>query len=159
MGKYLRIIYVVAICLAIGYLSSLVTQSSIDTWYPTIEKPFFNPPNWVFAPVWTLLFIMMGVAGGLVWNKLESNEKEVKKALFFFTAQLLLNALWSYLFFGLNNILLALIEIVLLWLIIYETFVLFKQLDKTAGRLLIPYLVWVGFATILTGSIYFLNFK
>lgn len=159
MSKYLRIIYVVAICLAIGYLSSLVTQSSIDTWYPTIEKPFFNPPNWVFAPVWTLLFIMMGVAGGLVWNKLESNEKEVKKALFFFTAQLLLNALWSYLFFGLNNILLALIEIVLLWLIIYETFVLFKQLDKTAGRLLIPYLVWVGFATILTGSIYFLNFK
>lgn len=159
MGKYLRIIYVVAICLAIGYLSSLVTQSSIDTWYPTIEKPFFNPPNWVFAPVWTLLFIMMGVAGGLVWNKLESNEKEVKKALFFFTAQLLLNALWSYLFFGLNNILLALIEIVLLWLIIYETFVLFKQLDKTAGRLLIPYLVWVGFATILTGSIYYLNFK
>lgn len=159
MGKYLRIIYVVAICLAIGYLSSLVTQSSIDTWYPTIEKPFFNPPNWVFAPVWTLLFIMMGVAGGLVWNKLESNEKEVKKALFFFTAQLLLNALWSYLFFGLNNILLALIEIVLLWLIIYETFVLFKQLDKTAGRLLVPYLAWVGFATILTGSIYFLNFK
>lgn len=159
MGKYLRIIYVVAICLAIGYLSSLVTQSSIDTWYPTIEKPFFNPPNWVFAPVWTLLFIMMGVAGGLVWNKLESNEKEVKKALFFFTAQLLLNALWSYLFFGLNNILLALIEIVLLWLIIYETFVLFKQLDKTAGRLLVPYLAWVGFATILTGSIYYLNFK
>lgn len=84
MGKYLRIIYVVAICLAIGYLSSLVTQSSIDTWYPTIEKPFFNPPNWVFAPVWTLLFIMMGVAGGLVWNKLESNEKEVKKSVILF---------------------------------------------------------------------------
>ncbi|MFD2891964.1 TspO/MBR family protein [Flavobacterium chuncheonense] len=157
MGKYLRIIYVVAICLAIGYLSSLVTQSSITTWYPTIEKPIFNPPNWVFAPVWTLLFIMMGVSGGIIWNKLESNKTAVKKALFFFTAQLLLNALWSYLFFGLNNILLALIEIILLWLIIYETYILFKQLDKTAGRLLIPYLAWVGFATILTGSIYFLN--
>lgn len=159
MGKYLRIIYVVAICLAVGYLSSIVTQSSITTWYPTIEKPIFNPPNWVFAPVWTLLYIMMGVAAGMIWNKLESNKPAVKKALFFFTAQLLLNALWSYLFFGLNNILLALIEIILLWLIIYETFVLFKQLDKTAGRLLVPYLAWVGFATILTGSIYYLNFK
>jgi tryptophan-rich sensory protein len=158
MGKYLRIIYVVAICLAIGYLSSFVTQSSISTWYPTIEKPFFNPPNWVFAPVWTILYITMGVAAGMIWNKLESNKTAVKKALFFFTAQLLLNALWSYLFFGLNNILLALIEIILLWLIIFETYTIFKQLDKTAGRLLIPYLAWVGFATILTGSIYILNF-
>ena len=157
MSKYLRILYVVAICLAVGYLSSLVTQSSIDTWYPTIEKPFFNPPNWVFAPVWTLLFIMMGVAGGLIWNRLESNEKEVKKALFFFTAQLLLNALWSYLFFGLCNIFLALIEIILLWLIIYETYILFKKIDKKAGWLLIPYLVWVAFATLLTGAIYYLN--
>lgn len=157
MSKYLRILYVVAICLAVGYLSSLVTQSSIDTWYPTIEKPFFNPPNWVFAPVWTLLFIMMGVAGGLIWNRLESNEKEVKKALFFFTVQLLLNALWSYLFFGLCNIFLALIEIILLWLIIYETYILFKKIDKKAGWLLIPYLVWVAFATLLTGAIYYLN--
>lgn len=157
MSKYLRILYVVAICLAVGYLSSLVTQSSIDTWYPTIEKPFFNPPNWVFAPVWTLLFIMMGVAGGLIWNKLETNEKEVKKALFFFTVQLLLNALWSYLFFGLCNIFLALIEIILLWLIIYETYILFKKIDKKAGWLLIPYLVWVAFATLLTGAIYYLN--
>lgn len=157
MSKYLRIIYVVAICLAVGYLSSLVTQSSIDTWYPTIEKPFFNPPNWIFAPVWTLLFIMMGVAGGLIWNRLESNEKEVKKSLFFFTAQLLLNALWSYLFFGLCNILLALIEIILLWLIIYETYILFKKIDKKAGWLLIPYLAWVAFATLLTGAIYYLN--
>lgn len=157
MSKYLRILYVVAICLAVGYLSSLVTQSSIDTWYPTLEKPFFNPPNWVFAPVWTLLFIMMGVAGGLIWNRLESNEKEVKKALFFFTAQLLLNALWSYLFFGLCNIFLALIEIILLWLTIYETYILFKKIDKKAGWLLIPYLVWVAFATLLTGAIYYLN--
>ena len=157
MSKYLRILYVVAICLAVGYLSSLVTQSSIDTWYPTLEKPFFNPPNWVFAPVWTLLFIMMGVAGGLIWNKLETNEKEVKKALFFFTAQLLLNALWSYLFFGLCNIFLALIEIILLWLVIYETYILFKKIDKKAGWLLIPYLAWVAFATLLTGAIYYLN--
>ena len=157
MNKYLKIIYCVAICLAVGYLSSIVTQSSIKTWYPTIEKPSFNPPNWVFAPVWTMLFIMMGIAAGMVWNKLESNKELVKKGLLFFTIQLLLNALWSYLFFGLNNILLALIEIILLWLIIYETYLVFKQIDKRASYLLIPYLSWVGFATILTGTIYWLN--
>ena len=157
MSKYLRIIYCVAICLAVGYLSSNVTQSSIKTWYPTIEKPIFNPPNWVFAPVWTMLFILMGIAAGMVWNKLESNKELVKKGLLFFTAQLLLNALWSYLFFGLNNILLAFIEIILLWLIIYETYLVFKQIDKRASYLLIPYLSWVGFATILTGTIYWLN--
>ncbi|WP_333808932.1 TspO/MBR family protein [Flavobacterium sp.] len=157
MNKYLKITYCVAICLAVGYLSSKVTQSSISTWYPLIKKPSFNPPNWVFAPVWTMLFIMMGIAAGLVWDKLETNKELVKKGLLFFTVQLLLNALWSYLFFGLNNILLALIEIVLLWLIIYETYYIFKQIDKRAGYLFIPYLAWVGFATILTGSIYWLN--
>ena len=157
MNKYLKITYCVAICLAVGYLSSKVTQSSISTWYPLIKKPSFNPPNWVFAPVWTMLFIMMGIAAGMVWNKLESNKELVKKGLLFFTVQLLLNALWSYLFFGLNNILLALIEIILLWLIIYETYHVFKQIDKRASYLLIPYLAWVAFATILTGSIYWLN--
>ena len=157
MNKYLKITYCVAICLAVGYLSSKVTQSSISTWYPLIKKPSFNPPNWVFAPVWTMLFIMMGIAAGMVWNKLESNKELVKKGLLYFTVQLLLNALWSYLFFGLNNILLALIEIILLWLIIYETYYIFKQIDKRAGYLLIPYLAWVAFATILTGSIYWLN--
>ncbi|UGS23933.1 TspO/MBR family protein [Flavobacterium channae] len=157
MSKYLKIVYCVAICLAVGYLSSNVTQSSITTWYPLIKKPIFNPPNSVFAPVWTILFILMGIAAGMVWNKLESNKELVKKGLLFFTIQLLLNALWSYLFFGLNNILLALIEIILLWLVIYETYYIFKQIDKRAGYLLIPYLAWVGFATILTGSIYWLN--
>lgn len=157
MNKYLKITYCVAICLAVGYLSSNVTQSSIKTWYPTIEKPFFNPPSWVFAPVWTMLYIMMGVAAGMIWDKLESNKELVKKGLLFFTVQLLLNALWSYLFFGLNNILLALIEIILLWLIIYETYYIFKQVDKKAGYLLIPYLGWVGFATILTGTIFWIN--
>ena len=92
MNKYLKIIYCVAICLAVGYLSSNVTQSSINTWYPEIKKPSFNPPNWVFAPVWTMLFIMMGIAAGMVWNKLESNKELVKKGLLFFTVQLLLNA-------------------------------------------------------------------
>jgi tryptophan-rich sensory protein len=157
MKTYSRILLCVAICLAVGYLSSITTQSSIKTWYPTIEKPIFNPPNWIFAPVWTMLFILMGIAAGMVWNKLETNKELVKKGLLFFTIQLLLNALWSYLFFGLNNVLLALIEIILLWLVIYETYHIFKQIDKKASYLLIPYLAWVGFATILTGSIVWLN--
>ena len=157
MSKYLRIIYCVAICLVVGYLSSITTQSSINTWYPTLIKPSFNPPNWLFAPVWTLLFIMMGIAAGMIWNQLENQRKLVKKALLFFTVQLLLNALWSYLFFGLNNVLLALIEVILLWLVIYETFHIFKKIDKKAAYLFIPYLIWVAFAAVLNGSIYYLN--
>lgn len=158
MSKYLRIVYMIAICLAIGFLGSRITQMTIDTWYPTIEKPIFNPPNWVFAPVWTLLFILMGIAAGLVWNKLEENKEDVKKAMLFFIIQLLLNLLWSYLFFGLNNLLLASIEIILLWLIIFETFMLFKRINLKAGYLLVPYLAWVGFASILTITIYILNY-
>ena len=157
MNKYLKIIICVAICLTVGYLSSIVTQSSIESWYPTIEKPSFNPPNWVFAPVWTLLFILMGISAGLIWDKIDLDKELVKKGLFFFAVQLALNALWSYLFFGLNNILLASIEIVLLLLIIYETYLIFKKIDKKASYLLIPYMLWVGFATILTITIYFLN--
>ena len=157
MSKYLRIIYCVAICLVVGYLSSITTQSSMNTWYPTLIKPSFNPPNWLFAPVWTLLFIMMGIAAGMIWNQLENQRELVKKALLFFTVQLLLNALWSYLFFGLNNVLLALIEVILLWLVIYETFHIFRKIDKKAAYLFIPYLIWVAFAAILNGSIYYLN--
>ena len=157
MKTYLRILLCVVICLAVGYLSSITTQSSIKTWYPTIEKPIFNPPNWVFAPVWTLLFILMGIAAGRVWNQLETNKELVKKGLLFFGVQLALNALWSYLFFGLQNIFLALIEIILLWLVIFETYLIFKQIDKKASYLLLPYLAWVGFATILTASIFWLN--
>ncbi len=157
MKTYLRILLCVVICLAVGYLSSITTQSSIKTWYPTIEKPIFNPPNWVFAPVWTLLFILMGIAAGRVWNQLETNKELVKKGLLFFGVQLALNALWSYLFFGLQNIFLGLIEIILLWLVIYETYLIFKKIDKKASYLLLPYLAWVGFATILTASIFWLN--
>ena len=157
MNKYLKIAYFVIICLAVGYLSSLVTQSSIATWYPTIEKPIFNPPNWVFAPVWTLLFIMMGVSAGLIWDKITEQKELVKKGLLFFIVQLALNALWSFLFFGIQNVLLAGIEIILLLLIIYETYLVFKPIDKKASQLLIPYMAWVSFATLLNVSIYFLN--
>lgn len=157
MNKYTKIVLFVALCLAVGFLSSLVTRDSVLTWFPTQNKPFFNPPSWLFAPVWTLLYIAMGVAAGLVWHQFSSNEKNVKKALLFFGIQLALNACWSYLFFGLHNPLLALVEIVLLWLFIFETYKQFKIINKTAGYLFIPYLAWVSFASILNASIWWLN--
>ena len=157
MNKISRILAVVVTCLAVGYFSGIVTKSSIDTWYPTLIKPSFNPPNWVFAPAWSLLYLLMGVAAGLVWDRIEYEKEVVKNALVFFAIQLALNALWSYLFFGLMNQLLALIEIVVLWLMIYETLLKFIKINKIAGYLLVPYLLWVSFATILNASIWWLN--
>ena len=157
MNKITKILSVVVTCMVIGYFSGIITRASIVTWYPTFVKPGFNPPNWLFAPVWTLLYIMMGVAAGLVWNRIDYEKELVKKALLFFVIQLGLNALWSYLFFGLQNPLLALIEIVLLWLMIYETYLKFRKIDTLAGYLFIPYLLWVSFAGILNANIWWLN--
>jgi tryptophan-rich sensory protein len=157
MQKIVRIAVVLSTCLLVGYLSGMVTRESITTWYPSLIKPSFNPPNWVFAPVWTILYIMMGVAGGMVWNRLEQDSENVKKAFTFFIIQLALNAAWSVIFFYFHNPFLALIEIILFWLIIFETYIQFKKIDKTAGLLFIPYIAWVSFATILNASILWLN--
>jgi len=146
-------------CLVVGFLSGLLTKTSIDTWYAALEKPFFTPPGWVFAPVWTVLYLLMGTAAGIIWNEINTHKQATKKALLFFFVQLFFNVLWVYLFFYLNNLLLASIEIFLLLLLIYETYYLFKTQNKTAGKLLLPYLFWVGFASILTVSIYILSLK
>lgn len=156
MEKFIKIALAVLICVSLGYLSGTVTRESVTTWFLTLEKPFFNPPNWVFAPVWTLLYIMMGFAAGLVWTS-NADEKLVKKGLGFFAIQFALNMAWSYIFFGLRNPFLAFIEIILLWLMIWETFVVFRKINKTAAYLLIPYIAWVSFATILNASIWWLN--
>ena len=140
-----------------GYFSGAVTREAITDWYPTLIKPSFNPPNSIFFPVWTALYIMMGIAAGLVWNKIEVQKEAVKKALIFFAIQLGLNALWSYLFFGLHNPMLAGLEIVVLWLMIYETYIQFSKINKIAGYLLVPYIAWVSFAAILNASIWWLN--
>jgi tryptophan-rich sensory protein len=153
MNKITKILVVVVTCLAIGYFSGMVTRSAITNWYPTLVKPVFNPPNWIFAPVWSMLYIMMGIAAGLVWSRIDFEKEAVKKALIFFAVQLALNALWSYLFFGLQNPMLAGIEIVILWLMIFETYTKFVKINKIAGYLLIPYLLWVSFATVLNASI------
>ena len=157
MNKTVKIAIALIVCLLVGYSASVVTRPSVETWYPTIVKPIFNPPNWIFMPMWTLLYILMAVAAGLIWDKIKEQNEAVKKALAFFLIQLTLNAIWSYLFFGLKNPMLALIEIALLWLMIYETYLKFIKINKTAGYLLIPYLAWVAFAAILNASIWWLN--
>ena len=157
MNKFTRILTVVVSCLAVGYFSGIVTRSSIETWYPTLVKPSFNPPNWVFAPVWTMLYCMMGLAAGLVWNRIDFEKEVVRKALIIFAVQLALNSLWSFLFFGLMNPMLAGLEIVILWLMIFETYIQFAKINKIAGYLMIPYLLWVSFATVLNASIWWLN--
>ncbi len=149
--------YVTVTCVIVGAVSGLITKQSVETWYPTLIKPSFNPPNWLFAPVWSALYIMMGIAAGFVWNRIDIQKETVKKGLLFFAIQLALNALWSFIFFGLHNPMLALIEIVLLWLMIYETFVLFNKVHKIAGYLFIPYILWVTFALVLNASIWWLN--
>ena len=157
MNKFSRVAIVVVICLVVGYVSGMVTRTSITTWYPTLVKPSFNPPNWIFAPVWTSLYVMMGVAAGFIWNQITTQKAAVTKALQFFTIQLVLNALWSYLFFGLHNLMLATIEVVLLWLMIFETYSQFAKINKTASYLMLPYLALVSFASVLTASIWWLN--
>lgn len=157
MQKIVRLALVVTTCIVVGYLSGMATKNGVATWYVTQIKPFYNPPNWVFAPVWTLLYILMGISGGLIWNKIETHEKEVKEAFKFFIIQLALNALWSFLFFSLCNPFLALIEIILLWLMILETYKRFAKIDAFAGKLLLPYLAWVSFAILLNAGIWWLN--
>ena len=157
MNKFVKIAIALIVCLLVGYSASVVTRPSVESWYPTLTKPIFNPPNWIFMPMWTFLYILMAVAAGLVWDKIKEQNDRVKKALAFFLIQLTLNAIWSYLFFGLKNPMLALIEIALLWLMIYETYLKFIKINKIAAYLLIPYLLWVAFAGILNASIWWLN--
>lgn len=157
MNKSTKIVLTIVICLAVGYFSGIITKSAIINWYPTLIKPSFNPPNWIFAPVWSMLYVMMGIAAGLVWDKIDFEKEAVKKGLQFFFIQLALNALWSYLFFGLKNPMLAGLEIIILWLMIYETYIQFSKINKISGYLFIPYLLWVSFATVLNASIWWLN--
>jgi len=157
LSRTFKILVMIVTCVIVGYISGVVTRESVTTWYTTIDKPSFNPPNWIFAPVWTTLFVMMGIAAGLVWDRIEIQKETVKKGLTFFAIQLALNALWSFIFFGLHNPMLALLEIIVLWLMIYETFVQFNKVNKIAGFLFIPYLLWVTFALVLNASIYWLN--
>ncbi|WP_335965055.1 TspO/MBR family protein [Galbibacter sp. PAP.153] len=154
--KISRILIAVAICLTVGFLSGFVTQSSVGDWYVTLNKPPFNPPNWVFAPAWTLLYILMGIAAGIVWAR-GFYHKWVKTALYHFGFQLIFNAMWSIVFFGFHKPFWALLVILTLLVLIALTIKWFKVVNKTAAYLLVPYLLWVCFATVLNFSIWQLN--
>lgn len=149
-----KLIFSIGICLGAGILGSFFTVSSIPAWYATLQKPAFSPPNWVFGPVWTILYIMMGVSLYLVWI---SKGKLKQKALNLFFVQLGLNALWSIIFFGMKNPTLALVDIVALWIAIVLTIKYFYPVSRLAAYLLVPYLLWVSFASILNLSIVILN--
>jgi benzodiazapine receptor len=152
----LKLVASIIICQFAGFIGSIFTRASIPTWYAGLTKPSFNPPNWVFAPVWTLLFLLMGISAYLVWQQGLEN-KDVRVSLLIFGIQLVLNVLWTFLFFGQRSPLYAFVEIIILWIAIALTIFFFLQISRTAGLLLLPYLLWVTFAAVLNFSILKLN--
>lgn len=153
--EIIGLIVFLSVCFAVSALGGLVTASSVDSWYPTLAKPPFNPPNWLFAPVWTILYLMMAIAGWRVWRR--TGWRAGGMALWWFAAQLALNLGWSGVFFGLRMPGPALVVIILLLAAIAVTTRLFWTADRWAGLLFLPYLAWVGFATMLNAAIWMLN--
>lgn len=156
MKNLLILLIFVIVCELAGILATPFTINAIPSWYSTLNKPPFSPPNFVFGPVWTILYMLMGLSAFLVWQKGVKKEK-VKNALRLFALQLFLNFIWSILFFGLRSPLLGLIDILILWGLILITIIKFHRVSRTAAYLLIPYILWVSFATILNLSILLLN--
>jgi translocator protein len=140
----------------VGVLGSIFTLDSISSWYAGIIRPSFSPPNWIFGPVWTTLYLLMGISAYLVWQK-GFERKDVKRALWVYGIQLVLNFLWSMIFFSLHNIGGAFIEIILLWIFIALNIYMFYKISKSAAYLLVPYILWVSFAAVLNYSIWALN--
>lgn len=156
MREVLRFAASIALCEGVGLVAGALTAEGVRGWYAGIEKPSFTPPGWIFGPVWTILYLMMGTALYLVWRRWDGSPA-VRTALAVFGVQLLLNGLWSLLFFGMRNPLAGLIEIVALWAAILATIALFWRISRPAGALLMPYALWVTFAAVLNWSLYRLN--
>jgi benzodiazapine receptor len=154
--SYPKLIAAILFCLIVGSLGSFVTTTGPGSWYTALEKPFFAPPNWVFAPMWVTLFVLMGIALYLVWESSTEN-RDVRIALGIFGVQFAFNVIWSFLFFGLRSPLLGLIDILLLWVMIAATIWAFYRVKKSAAYLLIPYIAWVSLASALNGAIYYLS--
>jgi tryptophan-rich sensory protein len=154
--RYLKLTAAILFCLVAGSIGSLVTITGPGSWYASLQKPFFTPPGWVFAPVWITLFILMGIALFLVWEA-GADHREVRVALAIFLLQFALNILWSFLFFGLRSPFLSFVEIVVLWGTIAATILCFFRVRKEAAYLLVPYIAWVSIATVLNGTIYLMN--
>lgn len=156
MKKAIGIPVSILICELAGIIGSVFTTASIPTWYAGLKKSPLNPPNWIFAPVWITLYALMGISAYLIYEK-GMGKKEVKTALAVFAVQLVFNTLWSIVFFGAHLMFAAIVVIVLLWMMILVSIWLFHRISKTAAYLLIPYILWVSFATVLNISLYVLN--
>ena len=145
----------VVTCLAAGGIGSFATSAKIPTWYATLSKPSWNPPNWVFGPVWTTLYVLMGVAAWMIWMRAE--QPGAGRALVWFAVQLGLNTLWSFVFFSMERPGAAFGEILVLWLAIAATIAAFRPISPIAAALLLPYIAWVTFASVLNFTIWRLN--
>ncbi|MHC4749769.1 MAG: TspO/MBR family protein [Planctomycetota bacterium] len=156
MKKLSKLACSVFVCLLAGFLGSFATMDSVNTWYGDLSRPSFTPPDWVFGVVWPILYVMMGISAFLIWNKGIGN-KQARLALGLFVLQLVLNGLWTPIFFGLHMVGLALAEIILLWVTILATILAFWRISKTAAYLLIPYILWVSFAIGLNAALWHLN--
>jgi benzodiazapine receptor len=155
-GDLPKLIICILVCVAAGFIGSLATMKSIPTWYAGLNKPSFSPPNYLFGPVWTALYIMMAAAAFLVWRR-GFETGPVGIALIVFGVQLIFNILWSILFFGLKMPGLAFLEIVVLWVLILATILFFRRVSVAAAWLLVPYILWVSFAAVLNYSLWRLN--
>lgn len=155
MSNTWKLIVSFVVVFLVAAAGSVATYDSIPTWYAGLTKPPFNPPNWIFGPVWTILYALMAVSLFLVWKKKQTPHTIYAKKIFF--VQLGLNLLWSFVFFGAHQIALALLVIAALWGLILYSIILFRKINKTAAYILIPYLLWVSFATILNFSLLLLN--
>jgi translocator protein len=156
MKNWVKLIIALIIPQVVAASGAYFTVTGIGSWYQSLDKPSWNPPNWVFGPVWTTLYVLMGIALYLVW-KSKAAEKQKRWAITFWGIQLFLNFLWSFLFFGQEQILGALLEIIILWLFILLTIFAFARINKLAAWLLVPYISWVSFAAILNYTIWDLN--
>lgn len=149
-----KLLLSIALCEGAGIIGSIFTFSAIPTWYKTLIKPEFSPPNFLFGPVWTTLFLLMGISVYLIWT---SGKKNIKDALLLFWIHLFFNTSWSIMFFGLRSPFLGLLNILILWILIVVVVYKFWKINKWSGILLLPYLAWVSFATILNYNIWLLN--
>ena len=154
-SNIVKLVVSLLVTVGLGSLGGIFTISEIPNWYAGLQKPSFNPPNWLFGPVWTLLYILMGISVYLVWKQPVSTDRNI--ALLLFIVQFVLNFFWSVIFFKQHQIGWALVEIILMWIFIFLTIIWFGRITSTASWLLVPYISWVSFAAILNAAIWKLN--
>lgn len=153
--RFLGALIAVLITLCAGLVGNLLGMDAIATWYAGLNKPAWNPPNWIFGPVWTILYVLMGIAAYLVWEQKKDSSR--RAALVVYAVQLFLNALWSIIFFTFKQPAIAFGEIIIMWIAIVATIILFWRIKPLAGILLLPYIAWVTFATALNFAVWQLN--